>query len=739
MRKNASTPSTLEIHLLGPFRIFVDGQAIEGRQFTRRKPKQLIKLLALQPHHQLHREQAMEFLWPDSDPESATNNLHKAIHLARHALEPALKSVANSHFILTQGQQVLLRAPGVSWIDVEAFEHCLAAAGKARDVSAYEEARALYEGELLAEDRYEDWAVARREQLRNAYQELLARLAQLYETRGEHQLAIERLKELAACDCTNEETHRQLMRLYALNGNKHQALRQYQLCCEVLQKELGEEPERATSELRQQIISGQLAPASSLSDAERDPDGAINSLAIFPLVNAGADPNAEYLSDGITEGIINSLSQLPQLKVMARSTVFRYKGQDIDPQEVGGKLGVRAVLTGRVLYRGDALNIQTELVDARDGTQLWGAQYNRSSSDIFELQEEIAREITEKLRLRLSGADKGRLAKRYTENTEAYRLYLKGRYFWSKRTPETVEKSLEYFQRAIARDSNYALAYVGLADSYTKLGDVGLAVLPPREAFSQARIAAVRALEIDGTLAEAHTSMAHLHIHGYEWLEAEREFKWANELNPNYATTHHWYAYLLLMVGRLDEAMIEIAQALELDPLSLPINADYGEILYFSRHYDQAIEQLRKTLEMDPHFYPARIDLGRVYEEKQMYDESITEFQKAKELSGDNADALAALGHAYAVSGEREKALAMLAGLNELSKTSYVSPYGVATIYAGLGEKGKAFEWLRRASAEHAGWVVYLKVDPKLDSLRPDRRFKELLRSVRQDSIGIGG
>src|SRR3984893_16342737 len=229
MPRNASS---LEIHLLGLFHISVDGQVIEGRQFTRRKPKQLIKLLALQPHHQLHREQDMEFLWPDSDPELAANNLHKAIHMARHALEPALKSVANSHFILTQEQQVMLRAPGGSWIDVAEFEQRLAAAGKAGDVSCYEEARALYEGELLTEDRYEDWAAARREQLRTMHQELLAKVARLYETGGEHQLAIERLQELATSDMSNEETHRQLMRLYALTGNKRQALRQYQICCD---------------------------------------------------------------------------------------------------------------------------------------------------------------------------------------------------------------------------------------------------------------------------------------------------------------------------------------------------------------------------------------------------------------------------------------------------------------------------------------------------------------------------
>src|SRR6267378_2932669 len=266
--EQSAASSSLEIHLLGHFRVVVDGQAVDERRFTRRKAKLLIKLLALQPNHQLHREQAMELLWPDSEPESAANNLHKAIHMARHALEPSLKSVADSHFIVTQEQQVILRAPGVLWIDVDAFEERLAAARKSREVGAYEEARAFYEGELLPEDRYEDWAAARREQLCNAYQELLAKLAQLYETSGEHQLAIERLKELVGFDSANEETHRQLMRLYALNGNKHQALKQYQLCHEVLQKELGEEPEQATRDLRQQIISGQLAPVSSPSQSK---------------------------------------------------------------------------------------------------------------------------------------------------------------------------------------------------------------------------------------------------------------------------------------------------------------------------------------------------------------------------------------------------------------------------------------------------------------------------------------
>lgn len=734
VRINSKTlsPSSLEIRLLGPFRIVVDGTSVDEGNWSRRKPQLLLKLLALQPHHQLHREEAMELLWPEHEPESASNNLHKAIHLARRALEPELHTAADSHFIVKQGQQIVLRAPDRLWVDVEAFEHAAAEAMKGDDAEVYTAALTLYSGDLLAEDLYEDWAATRREQLRSTYQELLLRLAWLYETRGQYQHSIERFKELVARDQSNEEAHRQLMRLYTLTGNKHQALRQYQLCCDALGKELDAEPDRATQQLHRQIISGQLAPPAR--EVGRDPGSGetietIDSLAILPLANASSDPNAEYLSDGITESIINSLSQLPQLKVMARSTVFRYKGKEVEAQQVGRELSVRAVLMGRVLAIGDQLVIGAELVDTRDGSQLWGEQYNRNLADIFAVQEQISKEITHKLRLRLSGADKGRLTKRHTENTEAYRLFLKGRYFWNKRTAETVEKGIEYFQRAIDTDPNYALAYVGLADAYAKLGDVGVAAMPPRIAFSKAKTAVLKALRIDSELAEAHNSLAHLHMHDYEWSEAGREFSHAIELNPNYAPTYHWHAFHLSMVGRPDEAMMQVARALELDPLSLPINAGYGELLYFARQYDQAIEQLEKTLEMDPHFYPAHIDLGRVYEEKRMYEEAISEFRTALELSG-STDGLAALGHAYAVSGRRKEALDILTQLSDLSKSRYVSPYGMAVVYVGLGENGRALEWLQMAAEEHAGWVIYLNIDPKLDPLREEAKFEDLLRNV---------
>ena len=728
MRKKASTPTTLEIYLLGPFRIFVDGQAIDERQLTRRKPKQLIKLLALQPHHQLHRDQAMEFLWPDSDPESAANNLHKAIHMARHALEPSLKSVAESHFILTQGQQVLLRAPGRLWIDVEDFEQHVKTAQAGSDIKACEEARALYGGDLLAEDRYEDWAASRREQLQNKHQELLAKLARLYEADGEHEAAIERLQELLITDGANEETHRHLMRLYALTGNKHQALRQYQLCCDALQKDLDAEPEQQTRELHRQIIAGQLAPAGR-DAGDRQDSNTSNSLAIFPFINSSADPNAEYLSDGITESIINNLSQLPQLKVIARSTVFRYKGADIDPQEVGKKLGVRAVLTGRVLSRGDVLNIQTELVNVKDGTQLWGEQHERSCSDIFEVQEEIAKEIAAKLRLRLSGEEKGLLSKRYTANPEAYTLYLKGRYHWNKRTMNGFEKGLECFRQAIALDPNYGLAYAGISDCHAFRGDVGMAAVPSKEAFSRAKQAALQALEIDDKLAEAQASLAHANMHCFEWADAEQAFKRAIDLNSNHAQAHQWYAFYLLFNAQPDSALAEARHALELDPLSLTAHGDLGQIYFYSRQYDQAIEAYDKTLELDPNRYRVYLWLGLIYEQKRMYDDAIAAFLKAN-TDEVNTEVLASLGSAYALAGKRAEALNVLNELEKRSARHYVSPYNRSLLFLSLGEKDKAFEWLERAYDERAEWMIYLSVDPRFDSLRSEPKFRDILRRI---------
>lgn len=458
---------------------------------------------------------------------------------------------------------------------------------------------------------------------------------------------------------------------------------------------------------------------------------ATKSLAILPLENVGDDPSMEYLSDGITESLINNLSQLPHLRVMARSTVFRYKGMELNPQEVGRDLKVDAVLTGRVLNLDDRLVISTELVNTADGSLIWGERYDLKPTDIFAIQDEISREISDRLRIKLTSDEQERLAKRHTDNTEAYRLYLKGRYCWNKRTPEGFRKGIEYFKQAIDSDSGYALAYAGLADSYNMLGNYS--VLPPHEAFPMAKTAAIKALRIDETLSEARTSLAYVkNSYDWDWEGAGIEFRRAIELKPSYATAHYWYALAhLAALGRLEEAMDEMVRARKLDPLSLIISTNLGWIYHFARQYDKAIEQLQKTLEMDANFNVAYYKLGQVYEQKGMYTEAIAEYNKARSLSPSHLAVIPALGHAYAKSGQFSEAYNLLAVLKGLSRQRYVSPYFIAEVYWGLGEVDKAFAWLEKAVEDRSDWLVWIGVEPGLDSLRSDPRFTDLLRRIK--------
>jgi serine/threonine protein kinase/tetratricopeptide (TPR) repeat protein len=455
----------------------------------------------------------------------------------------------------------------------------------------------------------------------------------------------------------------------------------------------------------------------------------IDSLAVLPFVNVGADPNTEYLSDGITENLINSLSQIPKLRVLPRSRVFRYKGHETDTEKIGRDLNVRAVLTGRVVQRGDSLNIQTELVDVAADSQLWGRQYNRKFSEIIPVQEEIAKEVSEKLRLRPTGEEQKRLTKLYTENPEAHQLYLKGRYYWNRRTGETLQKAAEYFQQAIGKDPGYALAWAGLADCYALYGFYG--ARPPREAIPRAKEAATRALAIDDRLAEPHAALGYVKTHyDWDWPGAEREFQRAIELNPSYATAHQWYSIHLQETGRLDEAVAEAKRAQDADPLSLMVSSVAGRTFYFARLYDQSIQQLRKTLEMDPNFPRAHWFLAMAYEQVARQDEAIAECQKALSLSGREPAVLGVLGHAYAVSGRTAQARKVLAELKDLSKQRYVAPFDIALVYAGLGDKVHALEWLTKAYQDHSVGVTWIKVDPRFDGLRGEPSFQDLLRRM---------
>ena len=348
---------------------------------------------------------------------------------------------------------------------------------------------------------------------------------------------------------------------------------------------------------------------------------------MLPFVNASGNSDIEYLSDGLTESLITSLSQLPRLSVKARSTVFHYKGKDVTPQQVGSELSVQAVLNGRVVQRGDQLTLSLELVDARTGNQIWGEQYNRKTADLVSLQSEIARDVSSKLQLKLSGADEQKLTKNYPVNAEAYQLYLRGRFYWNKRTPTDFKKSIEYFQQAIAVDPNYALAYAGLADGYALLSAFG--VIPPHEGTPKAREFALKALSLDNSLGEPHATLAlKLQDYDFDFAGAEREFKLSIALNPNYATAHQWYGELLGRLGRFEEAFAEFRRALEIDPLSLPVNWHYGRSLYVARKYDESLAQLKKTLELDANFPGVHGTLAQVYQAKGNYAESVEEYAK---------------------------------------------------------------------------------------------------------------
>ena len=416
---------------------------------------------------------------------------------------------------------------------------------------------------------------------------------------------------------------------------------------------------------------------------------------------------------------------------MARSTVFRYKGKDADPQKVGQDLQVGAVLTGRLQERGDALVIQAELVDVSKGTQLWGEQYNRRAADLLAVQEDISREISGKLRLRLTGEEKARLGKRPTTNSEAYQLYLQGRYWWNKRNPEALQKGLQFFQQAVEKDPGYALAYVGVADSYYVLASAAYDVLSPREAMPKAKAATLKALELDPALGEAHASLAQV-LANYDWdfPAAEKEFKRAFELNSGYPTAHDFYAIYLMGMGREEEAIAEERRALELDPLSLIFRHRLARALGFAHRYDEGIAEERRIIEMDPSFYPSHAVLGWFLLVKGNKEEALAEVRKGLEISRGALFALAWLGNFEARTGNRAEAIKILDRLTQLSKQRYIPAYYFATVYAGLDQKDQAFAWLEKAYQERSDSLVLLKVREELASLRSDPRFADLLRRI---------
>ena len=454
----------------------------------------------------------------------------------------------------------------------------------------------------------------------------------------------------------------------------------------------------------------------------------IDSLAVLPIEGSDKDVNVEYLSDGITESIINMLSRIPKLRVLACSTIFRFKGKEINPQEVGQLVNVKAVMTIRVIRLGEQLIIRSELVKAADGSQLWGEQYNRTVSDVLAIQDEIAKAITESLKFKLDGDDKTPLIKQPTENIQAYNLYLRGRYFWNKYSKDWVMKAIEVFEEAISIDASYALAYCGLADAYFRLSNIHF---PPREVLPKAKEAALKALEIDENLAEAHSSLGLIKVYyDHDWEGAESEFRKALELNPYLVSAHQRYGSYLTFMGRFEESIRHYEDALSLDPFSLQINMNLATTYYLRGEYDRAINHLNKTSELEPNYMPTHFVLGSAYVQQGRLQEAIEQFQFIYKMDEEAYIALGFMGYAHALNGQRAEAETLLNILQDIAERKYISPYSLLLIHLAIGPLERVFQLLEQLYEERNDWLVWLKVSPELKNLRSDPRFQDLLRRI---------
>ena len=749
----------LELYLLGRFRVAVDGIDVDDLRWSRKKSRVLVKLLALAPNRKLHREQLIDMLWPDADAELALNNLHKVIHAARRALEPDLAQGARSRFIQTFETQVVLATAGGT-IDADEFERLASESLQTRDTGALQSALALYRGDLLEEDLYEDWTSVRRERLRLTCERILEALASNYEASNDEG-AIDVLQRLLAANPANEEAHRRLMRFYAARGQRHLALDQYKACCEALAKEMNVAAEAATVKLYESLLAGEpvarptevkgpgvegaapppkhswlplvgliavisVAAALGLFYFLSKSHTPASSLAILPLRVRSTGDQLEYIAEGITDALINNASRLPGMKVMARSTVFAYKGRT-DPRDVGREMKVSHVLSGRLDQQGDMITVGVELVDVSDGSRVWARLYSAPTKDIAGIQQLLNSELATALKVNLTEGERRQQSRPTTGDSEAYRLYLTGRHFWNQRTTSGFNKSVEYYLQAIARDPNYALAYAGLADSYGLLGfQSGL----PADYFPKARDAAIKALQLDESLAEAQTSLAMVSaLYEWNWAAAEAQFRRAIELNPGYATAHHWFGIHLCAMGRFAEAQRELDKALSLDPLSPIVNLNVGYPSLYQRRYEQVLEIFGHALELNAEFPPAHEDRMTVFE---LLGRTADAGREAVAwLKADGPPGLSQAVEESFNKGDYQGGLRdWLRAYENGSVTGYVSPVKLAVLALRQEDTDKAFLYFDRAVDQRSPQLVYIGVDPKYDRIRKDRRFGLLLKRI---------
>jgi len=733
----------LRVNFFGSFEVIRDGKPIPTKLWPQRKTQSLLKILLHERGDIFTQDQLIDWLFAEQDLDVAVRNLQKRISELRRILEPDLSKGQESKFIKRMGQGYCFIQDSPCSTDLEQFS-ALTQQGRTRVESGDwlkareygEQAIALYRGEFLSEDRYEEWTLQPREHWQEEHLRTLENLAEAHAHLGEYASAIERCRQVMAVDGARERTARQLMLCYWKTGEQSKLSQTFQQLTDGL-AELGIEPSSETDQLYEKLLSGDTADLEQIYSAERRSHLEYGDMpaktrkggvAVLPFTNMSPDPENEYFSDGLTDELIHALARIKDLQVTSRTSAFALKGQSHSLREIGEKLNVANVVEGSVRKVGNRIRVVAQLIDTNEDAQLWSHRYDFELEDIFQVQDEIAQNIAENLKSQLSKEQSERLTKHYTQNLEAYNLYLKGRFYWNKRSSDDLNQAIGYFAEAINLDANYALAYTGLADSYNILSEYDW--ISPKETLPKAREAAEKALQIDPNLAEARASLGYsIFYFDWDFEGAEREFKRAIELDPHYPVGRMWYSNFLMAMGRKAESLHQIRLAQASEPLSSLYNACAASMCYFARDYDQSIELGRSTLEREPNFVLANIFLMWSYEKKEMFLEAIHEGERANELLK-SPQTVAYLGHAYAQSGDRERAHELIDQLQDMSREMYVSPFCTALIYAGLNDADETFRWLELAFGERAIDIVYLKVWPMFDTVRDDPRFENLLQRI---------
>ena len=738
-----SEASGLRVNYFGNFEVIRDGEPIAAKAWPQRKTQSLLKILLHERGQIFTQDQLIDWLFPDQGLDVASRNLQKRVSELRKILEPSLPRGTDSQYIQRLGQGYAFSADSSCETDLELFKTSLSAAREHEEDGNWDSAREhyqaaidLYRSEFLSEDRYEEWTLQAREHW--AGQQLLAleHLAESHARLGGFETAIEHCRNVVAQDDCRESAARQLMIYYWKTGEQSKVSQIYQQIIEAL-SDMDVEPSTETAQLFTKLQSGDTEDLAQIYSSERISRASLKNvlekdrekgIAVLPFENMSADPENEYFSDGLTDELIHALARIEELQVSSRTSAFSLKGHSHSLQEIGDQLNVAHVVEGSVRKAGNRVRVVAQLIDTVEDSQLWSERYDFELEDIFAVQDEIAQKIAESLKGHLTQEQSELLTKHYTDNLDAYNIYLKGRYCWNQRSMDDIQQAIRHFEHAIELDPDYALAYSGLADSYNILSEYDW--VSPKETLPKAHKAAQKALEIDPNLAEARASLAYALFY-FEWdfEAAEREFQKSIELDPNYPVGRMWYSNFLMAMGRKTESLEQIYYAQSVEPLSSLFNACVASMCYFARDYDQSIEMGRSILEREPNFGLANIFLMWSYEQKDMFLDAIREGERAQELM-DSPQIMAYLGHTHGASGKPKEAQKIIERLNELSKDQYVSPFCMALIYSGLDDHDVTFEWLEKAFEERSFDIVYLNVWPVWDHLRDDPRFEDLLARI---------